>query len=91
MGFKQVLICQNRTCHQQGSDKILALFEDESPLDVQIQGIGCLGQCGNGPMIIVLPDEVWYSHLEPMDVSTIIQQHLQGGYPVEALRMKVKK
>ncbi|CAD5933139.1 hypothetical protein PCC9214_01420 [Planktothrix tepida] len=91
MGFKQVLICQNRTCHKQGSDKILVLFKDESPPDVQIQGIGCLGQCGNGPMMIVLPDEVWYSHLEPMDVSTIIQQHLQGGCPVEALRMKVKK
>ncbi|WRH68027.1 MAG: (2Fe-2S) ferredoxin domain-containing protein [Planktothrix sp. GU0601_MAG3] len=79
MCLKQVFVCQNRTCRKQGSDRILALFEEQSDSGIKIQGIGCLGKCGSGPIVIILPDEVWYYHFNPRDVPRIIQQYLSAG------------
>ena len=85
MSLTRILVCQNRTCRRQGSSKILSLFQEASVPNVSVEGTGCLGQCGNGPMVVVLPDEIWYSHLHPDDVSAIIQKHLQSGQSVETV------
>lgn len=85
MGLKQILVCQNRTCRKQGSSKILSLFEEVSVPNVIVQGTGCLGQCGNGPIVVILPEKVCYSHLHPDEVSAIVQQLLRDGQSVEAV------
>jgi (2Fe-2S) ferredoxin len=46
---------------------------------------GCLGQCGNGPMVLVLPDLVWYCGVKPSEVPQVIEQHLCDGKPVSAM------
>lgn len=78
-----VLVCKNTTCSQQGSAKVLAAFEARSPAGVTVNRSGCLGECGNGPMVVVLPEEstqkVWYAHVQPHDVPIIVSQHLEGG------------
>jgi (2Fe-2S) ferredoxin len=74
-----LLVCQNRTCHQQGGAAVLAALQERLPATWQVSGCGCLGQCGNGPMVLVLPDQIWYSGVSVADVAQIIQQHLQGG------------
>ncbi|WP_413162972.1 (2Fe-2S) ferredoxin domain-containing protein [Capilliphycus salinus ALCB114379] len=85
LSSKKVLVCQNRTCRKQGSVQVLAAFKAESILDVTIEATGCLGQCGNGPMVIILPEEIWYDRVQPDEVPTIIEYHLYGGEPVKAL------
>lgn len=72
---KKVLVCQNRTCRKQGSAKVLAALNAEAIPDVNISATGCLGQCGNGPMVIILPEVIWYSHVQPDEVSRIIQDY----------------
>jgi len=42
-------------------------------------GSSCLGQCGNGPMVLILPDMVWYSGVRPSQVPLIVEQHLLGN------------
>jgi (2Fe-2S) ferredoxin len=37
-------------------------------------------------MVLVWPDDIWYSHVRPQDVAAIATQHLQQGRPVEYLR-----
>lgn len=93
---KTVLICQNVTCKQQGSEAILAAFQKSHPSDTQIKESGCLGQCGNGPMVIVIPDKakkrsnpkarskIWYSDVRVRDVSAIVEHHLKKDRPVSA-------
>jgi (2Fe-2S) ferredoxin len=53
---------------------------------IRVNHAGCFSQCGNGPMVVVYPDDVWYAAVTPADVDEILDRHLVGGEPVERLR-----
>lgn len=55
---------------------------------VRVNHAGCFSQCGNGPMAVVYPDEVWYAALTPEDAAEIAREHLAEGRPVERLRYR---
>ncbi|MCU0526859.1 MAG: (2Fe-2S) ferredoxin domain-containing protein [Elainella sp. Prado103] len=78
-----VLVCQGKACRKAGSLEILAAFQ-AAHLEISVVGCHCLGQCGNGPMILVLPEQVWYHQVHLGKVPTIGQQHLQNGQRVTA-------
>jgi (2Fe-2S) ferredoxin len=80
---RQILICNHKTCHQQGAEGVLQRFKAELPEEVGLEVRQCLGQCGNGPMVLILPEEIWYSHVQPQDVPKIVEQHLRQGEPVQ--------
>ncbi|NEP90411.1 MULTISPECIES: ferredoxin [Okeania] len=82
---RRLLVCQNRTCRKQGSAKVLAAFESSEVPNIQVEKSGCLGQCGNGPMVLVLPEEVWYSHVHIDEVSAVVERHLLGGVSVKKM------
>jgi (2Fe-2S) ferredoxin len=52
---------------------------------IRINKSGCFSQCGNGPMIVVYPENVWYAGVQAEDVPEIVQSHLLGGRFVERL------
>ncbi|MBD2776369.1 (2Fe-2S) ferredoxin domain-containing protein [Iningainema tapete] len=74
-----VRVCQNRTCKKQGAAKVLAAFAAMPIPGVTVSGSGCLGQCGNGPMVVVLPERVWYCGVKPKEVPLVVEQHLLCG------------
>ncbi|MFM7426160.1 MAG: (2Fe-2S) ferredoxin domain-containing protein [Elainella sp.] len=51
---------------------------DASVIDITVTGCHCLGECGNGPMVLVLPEQIWYYRIHPDEVAAIVQ-HLQRG------------
>ena len=53
--------------------------------DVRINKAGCFSQCGHGPMIVVYPDNVWYTGVKESDLKEIFESHIVGGKPVERL------
>lgn len=55
------------------------------PGGVRINSAGCLGRCSEGPVIVVYPEEVWYTYVDQEDVDEIIQRHLIEGQVVERL------
>jgi (2Fe-2S) ferredoxin len=73
---REILICQNRTCRKQGSKKVMAAFEANALSNVTLTGSGCLGKCGNGPMVLILPDQVWYSHVHPSEAPILLNRLL---------------
>ncbi|KST63250.1 (2Fe-2S) ferredoxin domain-containing protein [Mastigocoleus testarum] len=80
-----VRICVNRTCRKQGAKSVLAAFEVSTVPGITVMGSGCLGQCGNGPMVLVLPDVTWYCAVHPSQVPLVIEKHLLGGEKVEQM------
>ncbi len=82
---RRVLVCQNRTCRKQGAAKVLTAFQKLSGSEVAIVASSCLGQCGSGPMVLVMPEQVWYCGIRPEEVAAVTEQHLQEGKPVKAM------
>src|SRR6185295_5056025 len=49
---------------------------------VRVNKAGCMDQCGNGPMVVVYPENVWYSHVTLEKAARILDEHLAGNRPV---------
>ena len=56
--------------------------------DAPAAGRGCcLDRCEQGPVIVVYPEEVWYTYVDQKDIDEIIDEHLVNGRVVERLRI----
>jgi nitrite reductase/ring-hydroxylating ferredoxin subunit/(2Fe-2S) ferredoxin len=88
-----VFVCTSgETCPEQGDvEKFVKVLRDGArqagrQTEVRINKAGCFSQCGHGPMIVVYPDNVWYSGVQEGDLQEILDSHILGGRPVERLR-----
>lgn len=80
---KRVIVCLGRSCRRYNSEKVLAAFKQQDlSVPIELNTAKCLGQCGNGPMVLVEPEAVWYSRVRPQEVSSIVKRHLIGQSPV---------
>ncbi len=59
----------------------------KGPGGVRINKAGCLGRCDLGPVLVVYPDETWYTYLDESDLEEIITSHLVEGNPVARLKL----
>jgi (2Fe-2S) ferredoxin len=57
------------------------------PGKVRVNQAGCLDRCEEGPVIVVYPEEVWYTYVDRADVDEIIEEHLRHGRIVQRLRL----
>lgn len=57
------------------------------PGRVRVNTAGCLGRCELGPVLVVYPEEVWYTFIDRRDLDEIIESHLKQGQVVERLRL----
>ncbi|MDY6916843.1 MAG: NADH-quinone oxidoreductase subunit NuoF, partial [Chloroflexota bacterium] len=46
---------------------------------------GCNGFCEQGPNVVIEPEGVFYTHVQPEDAREIVESHLRDGRPVERL------
>jgi NADH-quinone oxidoreductase subunit F len=53
--------------------------------DVDVDFTGCHGFCQQGPIAIVEPEGVFYTHVKVEDVTDIAESHLRDGKPVSRL------
>jgi (2Fe-2S) ferredoxin len=68
----RILVCQHLTCRKQGAAKVLAELRKVDRSDIAIEGCGCLGRCGSGPNILILPATIWHHHVQPQDTTAIV-------------------
>jgi len=54
---------------------------------VRINTAGCLDRCEQGPVIVIYPEETWYTYVDQSDLDEIIEEHLRHGRRVERLRI----
>ncbi|WP_246999926.1 CbiX/SirB N-terminal domain-containing protein [Halosolutus gelatinilyticus] len=77
---KHVAVCTNRTCAEMGSPTVIERLRqkvrDSEHCDARITRSSCLGRCGDGPMVAVYPDGVWYGDVDAGDAERIVADHL---------------
>ena len=82
---EKILVCRGRSCRKYNSEAVFSNFKQNLPPNVELISVPCLGQCGNGPMVLVESDQTWYSQVHPDEVDTVIEQHIIGKSPVKAM------
>lgn len=87
---RHVLVCVNRDCADRGAVSVLnglraRLREDGRDREVRTTRAMCMGRCGEGPVVAVYPDGVWYRRVSPQDVDELYTSHLTEGRPVGRL------
>lgn len=100
-GSRRVIVCAGTGCVASGSTDVYeALCEEISKTDVPVtlefrpeeepEGVlltrsGCQGFCQMGPLVTILPDEIFYTRVKREDVPEIVCRTLQGGEVVDRL------
>ncbi|MFA5605289.1 MAG: NAD(P)H-dependent oxidoreductase subunit E, partial [Dehalococcoidales bacterium] len=86
---RRVLVCQGSGCSALKSAKIREAFEhgiaEQGITDVTVDFTGCQGFCAQGPVVVIEPEGILYTHVTLEYVPEIIQSHLKQGEPVAAL------
>ncbi|XVE57193.1 hypothetical protein DITRI_Ditri04bG0072100 [Diplodiscus trichospermus] len=54
--LEEIRVCTNRTCRRQGSMQTLHTLTALAPPDISVKSCGCLGRCGAGPNVALLPN-----------------------------------
>ncbi|MBN1346504.1 MAG: NADH-quinone oxidoreductase subunit NuoF [Phycisphaerae bacterium] len=86
-----VMICGGTGCIAQGSKEVYAAFEKaiaEQGLQdrVRLKMTGCHGFCEKGPVMVILPSQMFYPGVKPKDVPEILAKSVIDGEPIERLQ-----
>jgi NADH:ubiquinone oxidoreductase subunit F (NADH-binding)/(2Fe-2S) ferredoxin/Pyruvate/2-oxoacid:ferredoxin oxidoreductase delta subunit len=87
---REILVCAGGACISSGEPSVMdalqsAVQEHSLASKVRIVATGCMGSCSLGPVLHVLPDDVFYVNVGPKDVEEIVSSHLLNDTPVERL------
>ena len=77
----RILYCSAAGCISCGSEKTRdafkeALKEKHLEKDCEVLGTGCMGLCGEGPLVKVHSDETLYEHVDAEAAKKIVDQHI---------------
>ncbi len=87
---KDILCCGGTGCHASNSQELIQNLRDlikENGLenDVRVIQTGCFGFCAQGPIVKIMPDNVFYVQVTPEDAKEIVEKHVIGKQLVERL------
>lgn len=89
---KHILVCQGTGCTSSKSPEILEKFkqiiEEKKIENVRVIKTGCFGLCAKGPIVIIRPEDTFYSMVKPSDCEEIIDRHILKGEKVKRLLCK---
>ena len=55
------------------------------PGAVRVNKAGCLDRCAGGPVLVIYPEETWYTYVDKNDIDEIVDEHLKHGRVVQRL------
>ena len=85
-----IMVCGGTGCTSSNSMKIIAGLEERIRInrmqdDVKVVKTGCFGLCAEGPIVMIYPDHIMYTLVQPEDVNEIFDSHVKNGKPVKRL------
>ena len=87
---KDILCCGGTGCHASNSNVLMENLRAEIKAaglenDVKVIQTGCFGFCAQGPIVKIMPDNVFYVQVTPEDAKEIVEKHVKGHQIVERL------
>jgi len=84
----ELMLCTGTGCVAGGAFRIKEVLEQEILKqglkdEVTVVQTGCNGFCGQGPLISVEPDKIFYGALKEEDIPYLVEEHLIKGRPVK--------
>ncbi|MFY1692860.1 (2Fe-2S) ferredoxin domain-containing protein [Plantactinospora sp. WMMB782] len=85
---RHVLVCRGPRCTAYGANHIADTISGELTAnqlgddDILVTNTGCLIPCNLGPLVVVHPDDTWYTHVDPELATQIVTEHLRDGRPI---------
>ncbi|GAA5786844.1 ferredoxin [Chitiniphilus shinanonensis] len=85
---------ERQSCNRCGASEMQGYAKDRikqlklaGPGQVRINKAGCLDRCEEGPVMVIYPEETWYTYVDRADIDEIIEEHLVHGRVVERLKL----
>ena len=87
---KEILVCGGTGCHASNSKEMMDNLRAEIKAvglenDVTVVQTGCFGFCAQGPIVKIMPDNVFYVQVMPEDAKEIVETHIVNKKFVERL------
>ncbi len=91
-----LMICAGTACVSNKSFKIKEVLEDELKKqglenEVLVVMTGCNGFCAVGPVMVVMPDGIFYHSLTEDIIPHLVEEHFLKGRPVQKLMFTPEK
>lgn len=88
-----LLVCGGTGCKSSESDILTEKLKKELSKQgleetVQVIMTGCFGFCEKGPIVKVMPDNTFYTQVQPSDAEDIVEEHVVKGRRVTRLLYK---
>jgi NADH:ubiquinone oxidoreductase subunit F (NADH-binding)/(2Fe-2S) ferredoxin len=79
-----VLVCVDPECLKKGAHEVEDALQDELVAqglidEVQVLETSRIGDCANGPELMVYPEGVHYTNLTPNDIPYLVEEHFLKG------------
>jgi NADH-quinone oxidoreductase subunit F len=89
-GARSVSVCNGPGCLARGGREVAQVFRKTMRSAGLGSGVieretGCHGFCEMGPVVLIRPDDIFYSKVTPADVPEIVEETLINGRPVSRL------
>jgi len=85
-----IAVCRGTGCVSSKSTEIHKTLVEELAAhgldkEVEVRRTGCFGFCSQGPIVVIHPEETFYTHVKPEDTREIVATHIVGRKRVERL------
>jgi NADH:ubiquinone oxidoreductase subunit F (NADH-binding)/(2Fe-2S) ferredoxin/Pyruvate/2-oxoacid:ferredoxin oxidoreductase delta subunit len=83
-----ILVCGGTGCQASESIDVLQVFKEELEKvnlqdKVKVEATGCFGFCEKGPIVKIMPENIFYIEVTPEKAKLIIEEHIIKGNLVE--------
>lgn len=87
-----ITVCGGTGCRVYGSEKVWEAFKSElsrqgacGTLNYDVKVTGCHGFCERGPLVVIRPQGIFYSHVKVEDVPEIVSETIRGKKIIDRL------
>ena len=76
----ELLVCGGTGCHSMEAGVVIENLQkalvDHNVDWAKVVQVGCLGFCAQGPIVLVMPDNIFYVKVQPEDAERIVTEHV---------------